>query len=513
MGDVMGLSLDEIIKKGKIDRKTKGNNTSGLPKSAPPRKNIGARRFSIASENRTDSKRKPKPVVDARLKIIEKNRSKIVDARDKLVELTRAAGDVRQRLVRKGLGRGGDVGSGFAPVTSGNGVHKGMGHQSRRQQYHQKSSGIRQARLMDHYGMPGPDELDSMEIDDERLMHGGNIRVVPISSLKRTVLNESYNMPISMPPLPTFRAVRQSSPPSSVAGWMSDPFECYEPIRRPNLQAALPPSVRPAHPPYEPSAVRPRSNIRSTSTTRRPTSPLAGVGGLPPELLSSTMRARLERAPNPAESMGIFAKMPPDEPIYSYKPATFGAGSSYGIYSPAPASPPRAVASGFRIIVSNLHHNVTQQDIKELFEDVGDLLESRLVRTGVAEVIYRTLGDAEKAVDAYHNRQLDGQPMNCLLVHPRSSKPISSAIKYGSSGTTLASAVPTTSRAVTVRSSVATIPPGKSLTTSSSNNFGGNSNSGGGSGSGRGPGGTNKPDRTMEIDIDTLHSVLFRRKY
>lgn len=57
--------------------------------------------------------------------------------------------------------------------------------------------------------------------------------------------------------------------------------------------------------------------------------------------------------------------------------------------------------------------------LKELFEDVGELLVSRLVRPGTAEVIYKTLKDATKAVETYHNRQLDGHPMKCLLVNPR----------------------------------------------------------------------------------------------
>ncbi|XP_014370312.2 polymerase delta-interacting protein 3-like [Papilio machaon] len=75
----------------------------------------------------------------------------------------------------------------------------------------------------------------------------------------------------------------------------------------------------------------------------------------------------------------------------------------------------------YRIIVSNLRNTVTGGDIEELFGDVGGMLESRLVRPGTAEVIYNSLEDAQKAVDLYHNRQLDGQPMNCLLVTPRST--------------------------------------------------------------------------------------------
>ncbi|XP_047527701.1 polymerase delta-interacting protein 3-like [Vanessa atalanta] len=75
----------------------------------------------------------------------------------------------------------------------------------------------------------------------------------------------------------------------------------------------------------------------------------------------------------------------------------------------------------YRIIVSNLRSTVTGGDIEELFGDVGGMIESRLVRPGTAEIIYKSVEDAQRAVDLYHNRQLDGQPMNCLLVTPRST--------------------------------------------------------------------------------------------
>lgn len=90
---------------------------------------------------------------------------------------------------------------------------------------------------------------------------------------------------------------------------------------------------------------------------------------------------------------------------------------SHGIF--AATKTKVVVPAGHRIVVSNLQNTVSQEDIKELFEDVGDLLAARLVRPGVAEVIYKNLKDAQKAVDTYHNRQLDGQPMKCLLVNKR----------------------------------------------------------------------------------------------
>nr|CAD7443527.1 unnamed protein product [Timema bartmani] len=152
--------------------------------------------------------------------------------------------------------------------------------------------------------------------------------------------------------------------------------------------------------------------------------------------MSSELKARLDTTVPAPRSMGILgvatAAAKPKGPI-----AVLGA-------------PP----VGHRIVVSNLQPTVTHEDIRvvwhvfqftplasmsfcacsnhlvrglpigllhfslffELFEDLGILITSRLVRPGTAEVVYETLKDAVKAVDVYHNRQLDGQPMKCLLV-------------------------------------------------------------------------------------------------
>lgn len=75
----------------------------------------------------------------------------------------------------------------------------------------------------------------------------------------------------------------------------------------------------------------------------------------------------------------------------------------------------KADSSGYRVCVSNLHPRVTQEDIAELFGDVGTLVRASLQRPGSAEVYYLRREDALKAVDVYHNRQLDGLPMRCNL--------------------------------------------------------------------------------------------------
>lgn len=113
--------------------------------------------------------------------------------------------------------------------------------------------------------------------------------------------------------------------------------------------------------------------------------------------LSYEMRARLEgqSAKAPPRSMGIFAN--PTKSMTSERHST---------------------TRGYRVMVTNLHSSVTVWDIQELFGDIGGLISAEIVKPGVAEVVYKTVKDAEDAVEVYHNRQLDGQPMKCHLITP-----------------------------------------------------------------------------------------------
>ncbi|XP_025419501.1 uncharacterized protein LOC112689845 [Sipha flava] len=83
----------------------------------------------------------------------------------------------------------------------------------------------------------------------------------------------------------------------------------------------------------------------------------------------------------------------------------------------------RSLPSGHKIVISNLEPSVTSEDIIELFTDFGNLLESRVVRPGVSEVIYERYADAIQAVYVYHNRLLNGRPMNCDMVRNVGSNP------------------------------------------------------------------------------------------
>lgn len=137
-----------------------------------------------------------KPIVDARNKIIQKNRLKIRDARDKLVQIAKRSGDARLKLLKK--------------------------QESHRPPMHlttaRKPPRPSRPTMLERKPSAYRNHDDLMDMDDD---------FVPAPlALRRTVKNEIA----MMPPLPTFKVERR--PPSNP--WSTDPFDCYEvPTERP----------------------------------------------------------------------------------------------------------------------------------------------------------------------------------------------------------------------------------------------------------------------------------------
>ncbi|KAI3474079.1 hypothetical protein Pfo_028867 [Paulownia fortunei] len=81
-----------------------------------------------------------------------------------------------------------------------------------------------------------------------------------------------------------------------------------------------------------------------------------------------------------------------------------------------------AIETGTRLLISNLHYGVSEDDIEELFSGVGDLKScsvhyDRSGRSeGTAEVVFSRRRDAEAAIKRYDNVQLDGNPMKIEIV-------------------------------------------------------------------------------------------------
>ncbi|KAK1357312.1 THO complex subunit 4A [Heracleum sosnowskyi] len=96
---------------------------------------------------------------------------------------------------------------------------------------------------------------------------------------------------------------------------------------------------------------------------------------------------------------------------------------------PAPYSSPQpskkqglSLEFGTKLYISNLDYGVSQEDIKELFSEIGDLKRcvvhyDRSGRSkGTADVIFSHRQDALSAVTKYNNVQLDGKPMKVVIV-------------------------------------------------------------------------------------------------
>lgn len=68
-------------------------------------------------------------------------------------------------------------------------------------------------------------------------------------------------------------------------------------------------------------------------------------------------------------------------------------------------------------MVSNLHAKVTEDDILELFSDVGPIKRARFLDKGIAEVVYVKMEHAREAIDKYDRNELDGREMRIELVN------------------------------------------------------------------------------------------------
>ncbi|EDW05725.1 uncharacterized protein LOC6586112 [Drosophila mojavensis] len=460
------LSLDEIIERKRVKNASRGADKKQLGVQMKPRK------AAVKQGLNTHT-------YDARNKIIQKTRAKIVDARDILNQNIRESGiDARNVLLERkkermpmplplpvktgrsptrGVGGAGSLQkSRFAQriIAMNKPPHAviqrlfdlkkdraGLGYKPRIS----STAGLSyQPSRLDANATPfvprGYVDYDDMQKqEDEEIaqtMHLANIHCPSSSAGPRVRMTRGYDdYDLDMD------GVEITAPGGSALS--NDPFSVYEAARNRVERPAMPPP---------PLGGGRREGVDKLFERRQRN--LVATSNLP-----DALRARLFGSePDRRVSHGIYAN-------------ENGSGQSKGHMEThhmssrsmhQRRSPPNVSMSlplsvvnkpGYRLLVSNLHANVTTADIRELFNDIGPMYDAHVVRPGTAEVIYKSLEHAEMAVEAYHQREFDGQPMHCVLVNPHSSNRSTHSVS---------------SRTVTTNSS------------------------------------------GVEVDIDALHSVLFR---
>ncbi|CAG9971691.1 unnamed protein product [Clonostachys byssicola] len=109
--------------------------------------------------------------------------------------------------------------------------------------------------------------------------------------------------------------------------------------------------------------------------------------------------------------------------------------------APAPRrrqASPEAEAPGSKLRVENIHYDLTQDDLEELFKRIGPVtkLQLRYDRAGrsdgVAFVTYETKADAEQAIREFDGANANGQPIRLTLLSERRGRnPFDSAYMPG----------------------------------------------------------------------------------
>lgn len=353
-------------------------------------------------------------IVDARQRIMLKKRKTVTDARDVLAKMAKTQ-DARSKILKMREARNGAglvsgsvraIGSNILQKTDRNGkislvTSKNKQSTSDMNLAIQQQLGLVQSRKKPHLKQP----RTSVSVTRKSA-----VRNLPPALISKTILNDlDYNPP---PLQPTFDPYAHN---------YLDPDSLLK-LSMPSHRISAVPMVGP------PLSTRRHQQLRLSSRSELVGPGVSDWRSYPSPLARGRMTAGYIDLDAPEdEDMPLVSPVKQtifmhgtsrSSNVHSRLDTNPAQGQSHGIFS-MPTKTKVVVPAGHRIVVSNLQQTVTQDDIRELFEDIGQLLVARLVRPGTAEVIYKNLKDAQKAVDTYHNRQLDGQPMKCLLVNKR----------------------------------------------------------------------------------------------
>ncbi len=82
-----------------------------------------------------------------------------------------------------------------------------------------------------------------------------------------------------------------------------------------------------------------------------------------------------------------------------------------------------------KLYVGNLSYNVTEDQLRELFSQAGQIKDVALItdrQTGRSKgfgfVEFATQEEAQKAIDMFNNHELDGRPLTVNVARPREER-------------------------------------------------------------------------------------------
>ncbi|XP_063531591.1 polymerase delta-interacting protein 3-like isoform X2 [Cydia strobilella] len=359
MTSLIDMSLEDIIlKRRKENLRSKIKPQNGNPKSQPK-----------------PTIKKKIPIVDARNKIISKKRTQITDAREKLAELAKHK-DARLKLEQMRKQRIAKLQTKDRNIFNRNQLPFMRTVQNKERVFLDSSRQVRSQPL----------HRARMAVNRQLTTNKRNIETRSFENRSIGLRTGKFSVNVSNWKQTKNTGITRSAPVKPIVRTVENDIEMYDDPMDSDVE------------------MEPRVSLnlnRKASLQLK----IIAHNNEPRESRSSAHRsAPVERDISPPRPPSILKKRP-----------------MAALRTEKKVERPEKPNTEYRIIVSSLGSTVTAGDIEELFGDVGGMIESRLVRPGTAEVIYKTLEDAQRAVDLYHKRQLDGQPMNCLLVTPRTN--------------------------------------------------------------------------------------------
>ncbi|CAF0945962.1 unnamed protein product [Adineta steineri] len=150
---------------------------------------------------------------------------------------------------------------------------------------------------------------------------------------------------------------------------------------------------------YEPPVKRTSSTSTSTSTTRKP---------------SNTEKE--QQSTFTPVSTGSTKRTSTGAPVNS-KPTSQTSTTS------KPISTTQSQTTPGTVLVTNLVPSVTEEDVFELFGQIGRINEIITLSPGCVQIVFAKREDGEQAVSKYHNRLLDGQFMYVSLQRTAAAAP------------------------------------------------------------------------------------------